>query len=136
MNGEPIEVTTYRTEGTYTDHRRPDEVRFVKSLQEDLRRRDFTMNALAMTKDGELIDLFGGQRIWRIELSVLSEMRRIVLTKMHSGCSELSVLRLSSVLISKKRHLKRFVIMREQIRYVSVERLKAEMDKLFTGTIQ
>ncbi len=61
MNGEPIEVTTYRTEGTYTDHRRPDEVRFVKSLQEDLRRRDFTMNALAMTKDGELIDLFGGK---------------------------------------------------------------------------
>ena len=61
MNGEPIEVTTYRTEGTYTDHRRPDEVHFVKSLQEDLRRRDFTMNALAMTKDGELIDLFGGK---------------------------------------------------------------------------
>ena len=60
MNGEPIEVTTYRTEGTYTDHRRPDEVRFVKSLREDLLRRDFTMNALAMTKDGELIDLFGG----------------------------------------------------------------------------
>ena len=61
MNGEPIEVTTYRTEGTYTDHRRPDEVRFVKSLQEDLLRRDFTMNALAMTKEGELIDLFGGK---------------------------------------------------------------------------
>ena len=61
LSGEPIEVTTYRTEGQYTDHRRPDEVHFVKSLRDDLLRRDFTMNALAMTKDGELIDLFGGE---------------------------------------------------------------------------
>ena len=61
VKGEPIEVTTYRTDGTPTDSRRPDEVQYVKSLREDLRRRDFTMNALAMTREGELIDLFGGR---------------------------------------------------------------------------
>ena len=46
VDKEPIEVTTYRTEGTYSDSRRPDAVKFVKSLKEDLLRRDFTMNAL------------------------------------------------------------------------------------------
>lgn len=59
--GQPIEVTTYRTEGTYTDYRRPDEVSFVTNVEEDLKRRDFTMNAMAMSKDGELLDLFGGK---------------------------------------------------------------------------
>lgn len=59
--GQPIEVTTYRTEGTYTDYRRPDEVSFVQSIEEDLKRRDFTMNAMAISKDGELLDLFGGK---------------------------------------------------------------------------
>ncbi|SOC37657.1 CCA tRNA nucleotidyltransferase [Ureibacillus acetophenoni] len=59
--GQPIEVTTYRTEGVYVDFRRPEQVTFVKSLEKDLERRDFTINAMAMTKTGELIDLFGGR---------------------------------------------------------------------------
>lgn len=58
--GEPIEVTTYRTEGTYSDYRRPEEVAFVRNLEEDLKRRDFTINAMAFTKDGQIIDLYGG----------------------------------------------------------------------------
>ncbi|MCM3088241.1 CCA tRNA nucleotidyltransferase [Bhargavaea ginsengi] len=57
----PVEVTTYRTEGTYTDHRRPDTVEYVTSLKEDLRRRDFTMNAIAIRGDGSLFDPFGGE---------------------------------------------------------------------------
>ena len=61
MDDEPIEVTTYRTESTYTDHRRPDQVNFVRYLKEDLERRDFTMNAIALTLNGELIDPFGGK---------------------------------------------------------------------------
>lgn len=59
-HGTGYETTTFRTESTYTDFRRPDEVKFVRSLDEDLKRRDFTVNALALTKDGEVIDLFGG----------------------------------------------------------------------------
>ena len=60
--GEPIEVTTYRTETTYSDFRRPDGVNFVRSLKEDMQRRDFTMNAIAMRGTGEIVDYFQGQR--------------------------------------------------------------------------
>ena len=58
--GEPYEVTTYRTEGPYSDSRRPDYVRFVPELEADLARRDFTINAIAMDLGGELCDPFGG----------------------------------------------------------------------------
>ncbi|MBC1897264.1 CCA tRNA nucleotidyltransferase [Listeria booriae] len=59
--GEIYEITTFRTEGTYADFRRPDEVTFIRSLEKDLERRDFTMNAIAMGLDGRFIDPFGGQ---------------------------------------------------------------------------
>lgn len=62
MEGEGIEVTTFRTESEYTDLRRPDKVEFVQSLDEDLKRRDFTINAMAMNKNLSIIDPFGGQR--------------------------------------------------------------------------
>ncbi|MFP4199954.1 MAG: CCA tRNA nucleotidyltransferase [Clostridia bacterium] len=55
-----VEVTTYRAEGEYTDRRRPDWVAFSKDLKEDLARRDFTFNAMALTRTGLLMDPFGG----------------------------------------------------------------------------
>ena len=60
VEDEPYEITTYRREGPYSDRRRPDYVRFVPDLAEDLARRDFTMNAIAMDLDGNLRDPFGG----------------------------------------------------------------------------
>lgn len=57
---EKYEVTTFRTESGYQDFRRPDKVTFVRSLSEDLKRRDFTVNALALKEDGTIIDLFSG----------------------------------------------------------------------------
>lgn len=59
-NGEPFEITTFRIDGKYTDSRRPDSVVFTKDLREDLARRDFTMNAVAMDINGNLFDPFGG----------------------------------------------------------------------------
>lgn len=56
-----IEVTTYRIESKYSDKRHPDEIKFATSLEEDLKRRDFTINALAMDISGKITDLFGGQ---------------------------------------------------------------------------
>lgn len=56
------EITTFRTESGYSDFRRPDAVKFVRSLTEDLQRRDFTMNAIAMDKTGKIIDPFNGKR--------------------------------------------------------------------------
>lgn len=61
INGVPNEVTTYRTDGEYRDHRRPDSVIFVKSLREDLARRDFTVNAMAYNQKDGLKDFFGGR---------------------------------------------------------------------------
>lgn len=57
-----IEVTTYRIEGTYSDKRHPDEIKFAKTVEEDLSRRDFTVNALAMDLKGGVIDPFDGQK--------------------------------------------------------------------------
>lgn len=59
--GHHIEVTTFRTDGVYLDHRRPEQVSFVPDLQQDLERRDFTMNAMALSLSGELQDPFGGR---------------------------------------------------------------------------
>ena len=61
MAGESFEVTTFRADGPYTDHRRPDSVAFSDSLQEDLRRRDFTVNAMAMDVRGQVYDFHGGE---------------------------------------------------------------------------
>lgn len=59
--GEPVEVTTYRIDGTYSDGRRPDSVEFTGSLEEDLARRDFTVNAMACDMRGRLVDPYGGR---------------------------------------------------------------------------
>ncbi|MDB6233213.1 CCA tRNA nucleotidyltransferase [Lactobacillus amylovorus] len=58
--GESYEITTFRTESGYQDFRRPDHVTFVQNLDEDLKRRDFTINALAMDMHGDIVDLFNG----------------------------------------------------------------------------
>ena len=61
VNGENVEITTYRTEGEYTDSRHPDKVEFTSSLELDLSRRDFTVNALAYDGEGAVVDLFDGE---------------------------------------------------------------------------
>ena len=62
LHGEQYEVTTFRIDGTYSDGRRPDSVSFTSSLQEDLSRRDFTINAMAYAEVPGLIDPFGGEK--------------------------------------------------------------------------
>ena len=57
----PVEVTTFRTETTYADSRHPDEVRFASKLEDDLSRRDFTVNTMALHPTRGLVDLFGGR---------------------------------------------------------------------------
>lgn len=60
-NGEAIEVTTFRVESHYVNHRRPEGVTFVRNLEDDLARRDYTINAMALSYRDELIDCFGGR---------------------------------------------------------------------------
>lgn len=61
VDADPIEVTTFREEGAYSDHRHPDEVRFVTDVRRDLARRDLTINALAYHPERGLLDPFGGR---------------------------------------------------------------------------
>ncbi len=60
-DGMPIEITTFRHDGAYKDHRRPERVEYVRRLQEDLARRDFTVNAMAYSDRTGMIDCFGGR---------------------------------------------------------------------------
>lgn len=58
---EQIQITPYRKEAKYTDKRHPEEIKFASDLEDDLSRRDFTVNAIALDKNGILVDLYGGQ---------------------------------------------------------------------------
>ena len=62
VDARPVETTTYRVEGTYSDRRHPDEVRFVTDVREDLARRDFTVNAMAFHPRRGLLDPFDGEK--------------------------------------------------------------------------
>ena len=59
--GKPVEITTYRKDSAYGDHRHPDHVEFTSALQEDCARRDFTVNAMCAGMDGSILDFFGGR---------------------------------------------------------------------------
>lgn len=133
IGGEPIEVTTYRTDGTYADHRRPDEVHYVTSLKEDLRRRDFTINALAMTATDEMIDLFGGLRDLdrRLIRCVGNPLERFE----EDPLRIFRALRFAAVLDFhiEEQTLEAMKTRASQLEYIAVERIKVEMDKLFSG---
>ena len=68
LEKQPYEITTFRTDGAYTDHRHTDRVEFVSSLEEDLKRRDFTVNAMAFSEESGIVDLFGGREDLRAGL--------------------------------------------------------------------
>jgi len=63
-----VEITTYRSEQGYSDHRRPDEVVFEDNLEADLARRDFSINALAMSGDGKIVDLYNGEKDLKLKV--------------------------------------------------------------------
>ncbi|MBS2969383.1 CCA tRNA nucleotidyltransferase [Metabacillus sp. KIGAM252] len=132
-DGEPYEVTTFRTESGYEDFRRPETVRFVTSLKEDLKRRDFTMNAMAMDKDGNLHDYFDGQ-------SAIREKKIKTVGRPEDRYTEdalrmLRALRFSSQLdfeitLDSLEAIKRLASL---MKHISVERKLTEFDKLLKG---
>lgn len=61
IDGESIEITTFRKDSDYSDGRRPDSITFTDKVEDDLSRRDFTINAMAFGLDGEIVDPFGGK---------------------------------------------------------------------------
>ncbi|PIC62808.1 CCA tRNA nucleotidyltransferase [Sporosarcina sp. P13] len=130
---EPIEVTTFRTDVTYSDHRRPGEIAYTTSLKEDLQRRDFTINALAMTLDGELVDLFGGQA--DLEARVIRSVGNPYERFGEDALRILRALRFSAVLNFRieSETLNAMKQLAHELGHIAIERIKVEIDKLFQG---
>lgn len=132
-DGEPYEITTYRTEGPYSDSRRPDYVEFVSSLEADLARRDFTMNAIALGLDGGLRDPFGGAD--DVKTGVIRCVGEPAHRFQEDGLRIMRALRFASLLgykiesgtagaIHENRHM---------LKYVAAERINVELSKLLVG---
>ncbi|NLJ66965.1 MAG: HD domain-containing protein [Clostridiales bacterium] len=132
LDDMPIEITTYRVDGKYSDGRRPDEVHFTGDIVEDLARRDFTINACAMT-ESEVIDPFGGKDDLRhgIIRSVGDPKERFK----EDALRILRGIRFASVLGFKVEEETKKAILdcRELIRNVSMERITMEFSKILLG---
>ncbi|WP_462412013.1 CCA tRNA nucleotidyltransferase [Neobacillus sp. Marseille-QA0830] len=132
-NGNNYEITTFRAESEYQDYRRPKSVAFIRSLTEDLKRRDFTMNAIAMDKNGRVIDPFNGQMAIqnkiiqtvglaneRFHEDALRMMRAVRFASQLSFQIEAE----TSKALSELHHL---------LANIAVERKRAEFEKLLMG---
>ncbi len=130
---EQYEVTTFRTESTYQDFRRPDQVTFVRSLAEDLKRRDFTMNALALAENGTIIDLFNGlsdinQKIVRAVGDANERFHEDALRMMRGlrFISQLDFTMAPDTLAAIENHS-------QLLSFISIERIRIEWEKLVLG---
>lgn len=128
-----FEVTTFRTESEYKDNRRPAAVHFVQDVKEDLQRRDFTMNALAVDRDGNIVDPFGGQ------LDIQDgRVRCVGLATERFGEDALRMLRcvrFASVFDFKIAHntWKGLIRQKDLLQHIAMERVRTEMVKMMAG---
>ncbi|MDN4593259.1 CCA tRNA nucleotidyltransferase [Polycladomyces subterraneus] len=132
LDGQPVEVTTFRVETGYSDHRRPDKVVFVSRLEDDLARRDFTVNAMAMDREGRLYDPFGGQKD-------LKERRIRTVGNAEERFAEDALRMLRAVRFSAQLGFRitdetghAICRMRHILRHLAVERVTAELEKVWS----
>lgn len=128
---EPVEITTYRVDGTYSDARRPDSVRFTDRVEEDLSRRDFTVNAMAFDPETGLLDLFGGRE--DLQNKVLRCVGRAETRFTEDALRMLRALRFSARLDFDidEEAAKAIHFLKERLGFVSAERIASEMRKCF-----
>lgn len=127
------EITTYRTDGLYTDRRHPESVTFTRSLEEDLARRDFTVNAIAYSDRRGIVDLYGGLK--DIENNVLRCVGRAEKRFQEDALRIMRGLRFMSVygLKPDEETDAAFHSQKELLKCVSPERINAELCKLLCG---
>ena len=132
-DGNPYEITTYRTEGPYSDSRRPDYVAFVSSLESDLARRDFTMNAIALGLDGSLRDPFGG--VEDIKAGLIRCVGEPAHRFREDGLRIMRALRFAAVLGCEieERTAQAIHENRRMLAHVAAERINVELCKLLMG---
>lgn len=133
LNEQSYEVTTYRSEAAYDDHRRPSGVAFIPNLDGDLLRRDFTMNAMAIKSDGTLIDLYGGMDDIKAEVircvGLADERFREDALRMVRAIRFASTFGYS-ISLSAWRAIRRN---RDLLQHVAMERICIELDKMVGG---
>lgn len=133
VSEDSYEITTFRTESTYKDFRRPDSVTFVRSLTEDLKRRDFTINAIAMDIEGDIIDPFNG----------IQDMNKKIIQAVgdpHERFKEDALRMMRGVRFAAQLDFviegETLVSMKENaalLQHIAVERVQVEFEKLLTG---
>ena len=133
QEGEGVEVTTFRTESGYSDHRHPDQVTFVHSVEADLARRDFTINAMAYSPNRGLADPFDGRR--DLEKGIIRCVGEPMQRFQEDGLRILRALRFAarykfSIEAETSRAMNDC---RELLNYIAVERIFQELKGFFSG---
>lgn len=133
FQNKPYEVTTFRTESDYKDYRRPSHVQFIRSLKEDLKRRDFTINALAMDKYGNIKDYFQGKE--HIKQKLIQTVGNADDRFREDALRMLRAVRFVSQLSFKLHPKTKEAILKnhELLKNISVERKTIEFEKLLKG---
>lgn len=129
-----FEITTFRKESTYLNHRRPSKVEYIDDLYEDLKRRDFKMNTLCMDSNGEILDLLGGRTdIDHKEISTVGNSFQKI---EEDSLRILRAIRFATKLNFRLNdELKRAILInKESLRELSYERKKQELDRIFSSS--
>ncbi|MCI5735095.1 MAG: CCA tRNA nucleotidyltransferase [Eubacterium sp.] len=134
FDGDNFEITTYRTDGEYIDNRHPENVNFVNDIDEDLSRRDFTINAIAYNPNkNEIVDLFGGQK--DIENKIIKAVGDPDKRFKEDALRIMRAIRFSSTLTFEIEENTKSALFRnkELLKNVSAERIFTELSKLLLG---
>lgn len=133
VNGDSYEVTTFRTEEDYTNHRSPEKVEFVSNLREDLDRRDFTINAMALDYNGKLFDYHNGEN--DLSSKIIRTVNNPNERFYEDALRMLRAFRFSSKLGFEIENNTLNAIKKnaELIKFVSIERIVNEFKKLLAG---
>jgi|GEM_PF-385406 len=133
LDGKSFEVTTYRIDGRYEDGRHPENVTFTKSLEEDLKRRDFTINAMAYNDRTGIVDLFGGESDLenKIIRCVGDPMERFSEDALRMMRAVRFAAKLGFSIEESTR--KSITKLKDNLRKVSAERIQVELTKLITS---
>jgi len=133
LDGEPLEITTFRVDGDYSDARHPDAVTFTRSLREDLARRDFTVNAMACGIDGGIVDLYGGRAdlaaktircVGDPDTRFSEDALRILRALRFAAVLDFSIDANTAAALRRQQHL---------LKDISAERVRVELTKLLCG---
>lgn len=133
IDKQPLEITTFRVDGEYTDNRRPDSVSFTRNIENDLSRRDFTVNAMAYNDNGGIVDLFGG--IEDIKNKIIrcvgdpdkrfhEDALRIMRAIRFSATLGFEIEKETAESIKRNKHL---------LQNIASERIRVELEKLLLG---